>query len=301
MRRLLPAVVVVVVVVVLGACTGGGVDPLPAPPTTQPRTPTSTAPDLTGVMLRDVPGRTTTTVALTPGQATINGVVGGPEGAVPGAVVRAERLVGDAVGSIDVATAADGTFALIGVKGGRWRVRAFRPADLALVKPEIFYLEDGATRTLTLRVERYSGVHVSSAFAPDPPVVGEPANLVVQVALQSVDADGVVRGRPVPGVRVELFGAGDWRVESTNVQPTDSSGRALWRVRCESPGNQPLSVLVGDGESFPLTLPACIAAPPSTTSSSSSSTSSTTSTTRPSPTTSTTRPSTTTSSTTSRS
>ncbi|MBW3668831.1 MAG: hypothetical protein KY443_06420 [Actinobacteria bacterium] len=297
MKRLL--LVMVVLVPIVGACTGGGVDPLPAPPTTQPRTPTTTAPDFTGVVLRDVPGRTTTTVAVTPGRATINGVVGGPDGPVPGALVRAERLVGDAVGRIDVATAADGTFALTGVKGGRWRVRAFRPSDLALVKPEIFYLEDGATQTLTLRVERYAGIDVSSAFAPDPPVVGDPANLVVQVTLQSVDGDGVVRGRPVPGVRVELFGAGDWRVESTNIQPTDSSGRALWRVRCESPGNQPLSVLVGDSESFPLTLPACIAAPPSTTSTSSS-TSSTTSTTRPPSTTSTTRSSTTTSSTTPR-
>ena len=293
MKRLLLAFVVVA-----AACSGGGVDRLPAPPTTKPRTPTTTVPDLTGVMLREVPGRTTTTVALTPGRATINGVVNGPDGPVPGALVRAERLVGDAIGSVDVATAADGTFALPGIKGGRWRVRAFRPADLALVKPEIFYLEDAATRTLTLRVERYSGVDVSSAFAPDPPVVGDPANLVVQVTLQSVDAQGVVRGQPVPGVRVELFGAGDWRIDGANVQPTDTSGRALWRVRCESAGNQPLSVLVGDAESFPLKLPACVEAPPTTTSSSSS-TSSTTSTTRP-PTTSTSRTSSTTSSTTPR-
>lgn len=282
-------------VVLAGACSSGGVDRLPSPPTTRPRSPTTTVADLTGVMLREVPGRTTTTVAITGGRATINGVVNGPDGVVPGAVVRAERLVGDAVGSVDVATAADGTFALTGVKGGRWRVRAFRPADLALVKPEIFYLEDAATRTLPLRLERYSGIDVSSALAPDPPVVGDPANLVVQVTLQSVDGNGVVRGQPVPGVRVELFGAGDWRIDSTNVQPTDSSGRALWRVRCESPGDQPLSVLVGDTESFPLKVPACAAAPPTTTSTSSS-TSSTTSTTRP-PTTSTSRTSSTTSST----
>ena len=253
--------------VAAAACSSGGVKPLPAPPTTQPRASTTEVPDLTGVVLREVPGRTTTTVALTPGKAVLNGSVVGPDGPVPGAVVRAERLVGDSVGSADVATAADGTFALPAVKGGRWRVRAFRAPDLALIKPELFYLADGETKTLTLKVERYTGAGVSSAIAPDPPVVGEPANLVVQVTLQSVDANGVVRGVPIPGVRVELLGSGDWRVEGTNAQPSDGSGRAVWRVRCDSPGSQALTVRVGDDDTFPLRLPACVAAPPSTTTS----------------------------------
>lgn len=268
MRRVLVIAVVLSAFAGAVACTGGGVKPLPAPPTTRAIPTTTAVPDLTGVMLREVPGRTTTTVALTPGKATINGSVAGPEGPVPGAVVRAERLVGESRASVDIATAADGTFVLPTLKGGRWRVRTFRAPDLALVKPEVFFLGEGETKTLNLRVERYTGVGAASALAPDPPVVGEPANLVVQVTLQSVDANGVVRGVPVPGVRAELVGSGDWRVEGQNVQATDGSGRALWRVRCESPGNQPLSVLVGGEESFPLTLPACVAAPPSTTSTS---------------------------------
>ncbi|HEX9970349.1 MAG TPA: carboxypeptidase-like regulatory domain-containing protein [Acidimicrobiales bacterium] len=292
MRRAFVVFVVVAAFVAAAACTNKGVPPLPAPPTTRVAPSTTALVDLTGVMLREVPGRTTTTVALTPGKATVNGSVVATDGLVPGAVVRAERLVGDSLASIDVATAADGTFALPAVKGGRWRVRAFRAPDLALIKPEVFFLGESETKTLTLRVERYTGVGVSSALAPDPPVVGDPANLVVQVTLQSVDANGVVRGVPVPGARVELVGSGDWRVDGTNAQATDGSGRVLWRVRCESPGNQPLSAFVGDDGTFPLTLPACVAAPPSTTTSSivdttssstpgSSSTSSSTSTTAP--------------------
>lgn len=255
------------------ACTSNGVDPLPAPPTTKARPSTTTAPDLTGVVLREVPGRVTSTIPLSPGKATINGAVVGPDGPVPGAVVHAERLVGEGAASVDIGTAADGTFALPNILGGRWRIRAYRPPDLALVKPEVFYLEGSETKSFTLKVERYRGAGVSSAIAPNPPIVDDAANLVVQVTLRSVDAKGVVRAVPIPGVRVELFGTGDWRVEGVNTKPTDGAGQALWLVRCRASGVQPLSVLVGDSEPFPLTLPACEAAAPNTTTSSSSSTS----------------------------
>jgi hypothetical protein len=275
------------------ACSSRGVSPLPDPPTTKVRPSTTSVPDLTGVALREVPGRTTTTVPLAPGQANIKGSVVGPQGPVPDAVVHAERLVGESLAAVDIGTAPDGSFALPQVKGGRWRLRAFRAPDLALVTPEVFYLEGAETKTLTLKLESYDGVRVSSATAPNPPIVDEPTNLVVQVTLASVDRQGVVRASPVPGVRVELFGAGDWRVDGQNTRLTDQAGQALWQVRCRSSGTQPLSVLVGDAERFPLTVAACAAAPPPTTtttapgepptssSSSSTTSSSTTTTTRP--------------------
>lgn len=256
------------------ACSAHGVPPLPAPPTTKVRASTTSVPDLSGVALREVPGRTTTTIALGPGSAVINGSVNGPDGPVAGAVVHVERLVGDGEAVVDVGTAADGTFALNNVKGGRWRIRAYRPPDLALVKPEIFYLEATGTKALALKLDRYQGIGVSSALAPTPAIVDEPANLVVQVTLESVDARGVVRAVPVPGVRVELFGTGDWEVDSGNPKLADGAGQALWSVRCRSSGVQPLSVLVGDSDKFPLSLPACAPSATTTTSSTSSSTSS---------------------------
>lgn len=262
-----------VLAVVLAGCSPGGVKPLPAPPTTKPRPSTTAVPDLSGVMLKEVPGRITTTIPLTPGRATINGTVAAPDGLVPGATVRFERLVDEGLTAFDLPTAPDGTFTLPNIKGGRWRVRAYRPPDLALVKPELFFLEETETKTLTLRLDRYQGVNVASALAPDPAVTDEPANLLVQVTLQSVDAQGIVRAVPVPGVRVELFGQGDWRIEGNAGQLTDSSGRALWRVRCQTQGRQPLSVVVGDDDgTFPLTLPDCVNPPPTTTSSSTTTT-----------------------------
>jgi hypothetical protein len=149
-------------------------------------------------------------------------------------------------------------------------VRAWRPLDLALVKPEVFFVNDGDTKQLQLHLSQFSGVAVSSAVAPSPPIVGEPVNLVVQVVQQSVDPEGVVRGEAIGNVRVELFGGGDWSVLTGNPTITNSQGRAQWELRCRSPGRQPLSVVVGDSQQFPLELPACESAPPETTTTSSS-------------------------------
>lgn len=280
-------VLAVLSIVALGACTPRGVDPLPAPPTVHPRPSTTEVPDYSGVQLAGVPGRTTTTIAIAGGTATLNGSVTGPDGPVGAAVVHVERFVGDNVATADVFTNPDGTFSLPSVLGGRFRVRAYRPPDLALVAPEVFFLGGTDTKTLALELDRYQGMSVAAAIAPNPPVATEPANLLVQATFRSVDADGVVRAVPIPGVRVELFPTGRWTVEGAAVQFADTDGRALWRVRCGREGEQEMSVLVADGEAFPLSLPACAAAPPSTTSTTAgpTTTSSTTSTTAKSSTT----------------
>lgn len=261
MRRT-AALFAALVLVAAGACTSGGVDPLPAPPTTRPRPSTTAPPDYSNVQLAAVPGRTTTTVAIAGGQATIKGIVTGPDGPVPGAVVHLERLVGDDMAALDVGTTQDGTFTIPGIFGGRYRVRAFRPPDLALVKPEVFFLGGTDTHELRLELERYTGVAVKAAVAPNPPVATERANLLVQVTFQSVDTTGVVRAVPIPGVRVELFPTGRWTIEDDSVQAADDQGRAVWQVTCERQGQQGMSVLVGDDESFELSLPACAQPPP---------------------------------------
>jgi hypothetical protein len=259
----------------LAACTAKGVPDLPPPPTTIAPIPTPTVIDYSAAVLKAVPGKTTTTVAMGPGRASLNGSVAGPSGPVPGALVHIERLVDDGVGVLDVASAADGTWVATSLKGGRFRVRAWRPPDLALVRPEVFYLGDGETRTVNLRTSTYTGLAVTSAIAPNPPIVDEPANLVVQVVQQSVDNQGVVRGVPVPFLRAELFGGGDWRLSSPNPSATDGNGRATWQMTCGSGGKQPLAVVAGDSQQFPLDLPGCEVPPPTTTSSSTSSTTST--------------------------
>ena len=250
MRRVLPWLLLL-----LAACGGTSYsipepDPIPSLPAT------TSAVDFSGVGLAGVPGRTTTTIVLGPGPASLKGTVAGPDGLIPGATVRIERLVGDAVASADVFTAPDGTWAAPGVLGGRYRLRAWRVPDLALTKPVVFFLGADEQRAVDLLATRYSGTAVSGSIAPNPPIVDEPANLVVRVAQQSVEGDGVVRAAPIAGVQVELVGSGDWRVETENPGFTDFQGDVQWQVRCRSSGQQPLGVMV-NGEAFSLTLPAC--------------------------------------------
>jgi len=250
-RRLLP-----VLLAVLAACGGGSYsipepDPVPSLPAT------TSAADFSGVQLAGVPGRTTTTIVLGPGAASVKGAVMAPDGLlVPGATVHIERLVGDAVASAEVVSGPDGRWAAPGVLGGRYRVRAWRVPDLALTKPVVFFLGATEDKTLDLPLALYTGVAVSASVAPDPPFVDEPTNIVVRVAQQSVDATGVVRGAPITNLLVELVGSGDWRVESENPAYTDGAGDVRWQVRCRSSGEQPLAALV-DVQAYPLEVPQC--------------------------------------------
>ena len=266
MRRL--ALLLPLLLVATGACRSGHksadtIKPIPTLPTVT----TTTVPDLSGVQLAGVPGRTTTTVGIGPGAATLKGTVQGPDGPVGGATIHVERLVADAVSTQDFASNADGTFTIPQIRGGRYRVRAYvpNPYNLAQVAPVLLFLGGTETQQLTLEMGAFVGVAVSSSIAPRPPVIEEPASLVVLVTTQSVDDKGVVRGEAVGSVKVELFGSTAWRVQTANPSVTDSQGQAAFRLTCSAEGAQQLSVTVNDTDSRPLDIPACVEAPPTTT------------------------------------
>ncbi|MBW3557390.1 MAG: carboxypeptidase-like regulatory domain-containing protein, partial [Actinobacteria bacterium] len=250
-------------VTAVGACTTAEVEPLP-PPKKVPVTTTTTAIDFSAVGLPGVPGRTTTTVALGPGRASLSGTLAGPDGPVSGGVVRVERLVGEGRASIEVTTGPDGRYSVPKILGGRYRVRGWKaaPDNLALLEPVVFFLEGSERRVVDLTVSRYQGLAVSAAIAPDPPVVGEVSSLVVQLVDQAVDASGIVRATPLPATPAELTGSGDWRLQSPNPVSADSSGRVRWLLECRRVGTQPIAVVVSGSATFNLDLPACVAPPP---------------------------------------
>ena len=128
--------------------------------------------------------------------------------------------------------------------------------DLALVAPQVFYLNGDETRTLQLQVSHYGGTNVTAAIAPNPPLTDEPANLAVQVTTAVVDTEGVVRATPLVGAQVTLQSGGNWAVQSSPSEFTDAAGQAYWQVICQAPGNQLLYALVGT-QSYGLNLPAC--------------------------------------------
>ncbi len=263
LRNRVVAAVGTVCLAVLVACASAEVEALKPPPPLQPLESTTTvpAPDYAGVRLAGVGGRTRTTVALAPGGARLGGTVVGPDGPVAGATVRVERLVGDAAASVDVAAGSDGRWALPGVLGGRYRVRAWRAPDMALLEPEVFFVEATEARLVSLVVARFGDTSSASAVAPDPPIVDQPANLAFGVFRRVVDDRGIVRSAPVVGLPALLGGPGQWSVVSPNPVVTNASGGAEWSLVCRVSGAQPLTVTVGEMD-FPLSVPPCVASAP---------------------------------------
>lgn len=278
--RLLAAVVGVVLVVVFLASTCSAPERRTLPPpdptaTTRPAETTTTV-DHSRTVLQPVAGRTTTTLAEF-GDAILSGVVTGPAGGVPGAIVRIERLVGDAVQVREVRTQEDGTWALEGLPGGRIRIRAFAPPSLTMLEPEIFFLTDGDQRDLRLVVREHAGVLVLADVTPQAPTVDNPVNVAVQVVEKVVDDDGVARTRPLPGLPLQMRSSGWDFVDGPST--TDGDGVAVYTFRCERATTVTAAVILFDGveeRNFPLDVPSCGPRPTTTTT-----TTSTTTTTEP--------------------
>lgn len=274
-----PTAVLVVAALALAGCATSSIPELPAAPTTVPAVPTTSTPDAGASYLESVAGSaTSTSVALGPGTSGLKGVVSGPAGPVGGAVVEVDRVTAPGVtpASDRITTAADGSWNLSGILGGAYILRAWRAPDLAITQPTSLFLAQGETRQTQLQLQQYSGMVVSSSMAPSPPLIGQPANLVVLVTNTTVDANGVVRSVPVPGTEVELTGSDAWQVDTTNPTTTANNGQAAWQLTCETTGNQPLSVTVNSATTETLDHLGACQTPPTTTTSTTSSTTLTT-------------------------
>ncbi len=250
-----------------GCSTGVGTLSFPNPPdlgSLAPQAPAATFPaGLAASTENPVAGATTTTApAVGPGPATLNGTVLGPAGPLGGAVVEADRLVGNSVAVTRTTTAADGSWAFHGILGGRYRVRAWQRPDLDLTEPQIIFLAADKPQSLTLTLAAYPRTEVSAAVNPAAPVVNQPANLVVQVTKPSIGSDGVVSFVPVSGVPVYLIDGPSWSTYDPAGVITDASGRALFSVVCTSPGPAALSAQVATSTAAALQLPPCSPAPP---------------------------------------
>ena len=232
--------------------------------------PTSTvAPDLSGVQLSAVPGKTTTTLAITGGQASLSGTVNGPAGPsgqptpIGGAEVNVERITTSGVATSDTVTAADGSWSISRLLGGRYRVRAWRAPDLDLTNPTIFFLGATDTRVIPLTLADFTGTMATAAVNPTP-VSGVPFNIAVVVSSGAVDTSGIARATPMQFAKVELSTTSDMVLNTINPGYTDASGRVEWEAVCQTPGPLGVSILVNDTDTISLNLPAC--APGATTS-----------------------------------
>ncbi|MDQ2726239.1 MAG: carboxypeptidase regulatory-like domain-containing protein [Actinomycetota bacterium] len=282
--RRAPGLVIATLAILVAVLGGCGVETLTfaTPPATPPSSTTTTtpSPDLTGVDLGKVSGRTTTTTAVIgPGGATLSGTVLGPQGPVAGATVRADRFVGSSEASRQVATAANGSWTIPTILGGRYRVRAWQSPTLALTTPQIFFLGGTQTMAVNLQLQAYTGQAVSSAANPQSTTVGSTIDVVVAVSNQSVDAGGIVSYQPASGVQVSLSGGATLGV-SMSPAVTDSNGDASFTLTCDSPGSSTVTGTTSGGAATTLPTITCdtpFSAPTTTTTLPSSTTSSSTS------------------------
>jgi hypothetical protein len=254
---------IVLGVFVIRGCHSADLPNVSAPPgvTLDTGPSTSSPADLTAVQLAAVDGTTTTAAVRATGTAHMSGVVNGPQGPVPGAVVRVEHLV-DGAGPTDVTAGPDGHWDLPGIAGGRYRVRAFLAPTFAQTEPDVFFLNDGDQREEDLTVDQFSGLTAIASVAPDPPAFKQPLNLVVRVANRTVDADGVVQAAPVANASVTLASLSGWTAKGPTTATTNAAGDATFGLQCDSAGANQVSVQVRSTpttppQAFPLAVSAC--------------------------------------------
>lgn len=199
---------------------------------------------------------------LGPGPANVAGTVTGPEGLIPGATVRVERLLDDnAVAATTVQTGADGRWAVDSVNGGRYRLRAWRPPDLTQLLPVVAFVTVDESKPIDLPVLRYPGTGNAVAnVLPNPPVVGQGAILVVGAASGDVDSEGVLHSGVRPGLSVTLALSTNVVITTPNPVGTDENGNAGFQIVCNQPGPITAMAVVGTAPQQLLQVPPCSAA-----------------------------------------
>ncbi len=255
------ASVVVLLAAVTGGCAGEVTVSYPVVPSTLPLQSTTTPTigiDRSKVSLQtiDPEATTTTTIGFGPSSGSLEGVVRGPEGPVPGAKVRIERLVGQQSATTIVDADEKGRYELKGVELGRVRVRAWHAPDLAMTVDDVFFTEAKAKHDLTLK--SYGRTDVQWAMAPTTPLVGQKVNIVVEVSSRVVDEDGKISVTPLSGVGVSVFPQGVLLPIEVGERLTNGDGRVIFTLRCDAPGTSALDVRLATGGQATINPPPCV-------------------------------------------
>ncbi len=208
----------------------------------------ATTPDYSRTSLIPLDGTaTTSTIAFAKGAVNISGKVTGPDGPVADATVRVERIVGQQMALTTITSGADGRWKLPKITGGIIRVQAFKVPDLAMPASQVTFAS-GDTK-VDLTVQKYDGTTVRWALAPSQPMAGRQLNLVVQVAVKRVDADGYVRTVALAGIGVNVVALAALQpVSTTDAKITDEKGRVSFRLMCTTEGDSSLRIDLATGE-----------------------------------------------------
>lgn len=199
-----------------------------------------------------VAGSTTTIIPANSGTSRLFGTVVGPAGPAANAIVRIERAIGGELQSFDAITDGIGQWDAQGLGGGRYRVRAFLAPTLAQPTAEVFLLGAGEARELALTMNQYSEPSIAIGMAPDPAVLNQQVNVVVQVTGRFVGVDGFVTNQPlVNGIVDVTTSFGFDRNTDPGPQLTDQNGHVVVNFSCESAGAVQLQATVRVSQGAP--------------------------------------------------
>ena len=220
-----------------------------------------TTPDYSRTSLIPLDGTAaTSTIAFAKGAVNLSGKVTGPDGPVAGATVRVERIVGQQTALTTITSGAGGKWTLPRITGGVIRVQAFKVPDLAMPASQVTFASGDTKLDLTL--QRYDGTTVQWALAPSQPMAGRQLNLVVQVAVKRVDADGYVRTVALAGIGVNVVALAALQpVSTTDTKITDDKGRVSFRLMCTTEGDSSLRIDLATGEVSTIVPNRCVLPP----------------------------------------
>ena len=251
-RRAGAVVALLVAVLVLAGCVGSSSKPLVAAPTSTTSTtvvnpadelaalappPGFRIPDSRGASITPVQGRALpSSIPIRGGNATVTGAVNGPDGSVAGASVLIERFVGTDSASLMLSTDGSGRYAVAGLLGGRYRVRAWLAPLYTSVQSATNFVADGDRLEADIAVERHDATSLQLVPSVGAVLVGNRAAVTAQVSHEVVDGNGVVQAVASGGVELTLAGPDGVVVEAPNPVTTDDWRAGLVDAHLHQPG-----------------------------------------------------------------
>jgi len=198
-------------------------------------------------------------VGITGGTASLSGTVQLADGTpVAGATIRIERFTSDGQSTAETVSGGDGSWSASGLLGGRLRVRAFAPNQLATVEPAVLVVSRTGSARLELVVVEPSASLRFDMVGPPGIAIGAEATAAIVVSQEIVDDWGRLIQRPVPSSETSVSISGG-RLLSADEVFTDDGGAVRYLIACDVEG--PVVAVVSSGAAeATLAMPSCMSA-----------------------------------------
>jgi len=201
----------------------------------------------------------TGSVGVTGGAASLSGSVRLPDGTpVAGATIRIERFTSEGQGTAETVSGSDGSWSASGLRGGRLRIRAFAPDQLASVDPVVIVISRNGSAQLALTVVAAAPGLRFDMVGPPGIAIGTAATAAVVISREVVDNWGRLIQTPVPG-RETIASISGARLLSGDNVVTDAGGAVRYLIACDLESSPVVAISAGDADAV-LAMPACMSA-----------------------------------------